>query len=60
MTVKFEPIEAGRTRMLIESKFPSREALELALTMDMDKGLEWAVGQMEAILAESQSRIGAA
>ena len=55
MTVKFEPIEQGRTRMSIESKFPSAEALKLALEMDMAKGLEWAVGQMEAILAEPLS-----
>jgi uncharacterized protein YndB with AHSA1/START domain len=58
--VRFEPIEAGRTRMSIESKFPSAEALKVALDMDMDKMLEWNVGQMEAILAESQSPIGAA
>jgi len=45
--------------MLIESKFHSREALELALTMDMDKGLTWAIGQIEGILAESPSQIGA-
>jgi len=56
MTVRFKPIEAGRTRMSIESKFPSAEALKLALEMDMDQGLESAVPQMEAILAETASR----
>jgi uncharacterized protein YndB with AHSA1/START domain len=60
MTVKFEPIEQGRTRMSIQSKFPTSEALKLALEMDMDKMLARAVEQMEAILAESQSRVGAA
>ena len=54
-TVTFEPIAEGRTRMSIESKFPSAAALKLALEMDMDKGLAWAVGQMETILAESPS-----
>ena len=54
-TVSFEPIADGKTRMSIESKFPSAEALKLALDMDMDKGLEWTVGQMEAILAETTS-----
>ena len=54
-TVRFEPIADGKTRMSIESKFPSAEALKLALDMDMDKGLEWTVGQMEAILAETTS-----
>lgn len=53
MTVNIEPIEAGRTQMLIVSTFHSREALELALTIDMAKGLTSAIGQIEAILAES-------
>jgi uncharacterized protein YndB with AHSA1/START domain len=60
MTVRFESIEQGRTRMSIESKFPSRDALELALKMDMDKGLAAAIGQMQAILAEGQSPVRAA
>ena len=59
-TVRFEPIEQGRTRMSIESKFPSAESLEMALKMDMDKNLEWNFGQMEALLAESRSPAGAA
>ncbi len=53
MTVKFEPIEAERTRMSIESKFSSAEALKLALEMDMAKYLEWNVAQMNTVLAES-------
>jgi uncharacterized protein YndB with AHSA1/START domain len=60
MTVKIEPVQAGRTQMLIESKFHSREALELALTMDMAKGLTSAIAQIEAILAESPLQMGAA
>ena len=59
-TVRFEPIEQGRTRMSIESKFPNAEALKVAVDMDMDKMLAWSVEQMEAILAESQSVVGAA
>ena len=59
-TVRFEPIEQGRTRMSIESKFPSAEALKVALDMDMDKMLEWNVGQMAAIIAESPSPVAAA
>ena len=53
--VTFELIEQGRTRMSIESKFPSAEALKVALDMDMDKMLEWNFGQMAAIIAESSS-----
>ena len=53
-TVRFELDRNRSTRMSIESKFPSAEALKVALDMDMDKMLEWSVEQMEAILAESQ------
>jgi uncharacterized protein YndB with AHSA1/START domain len=59
-TVTFEGIDQGRTRMSIESKFPSAEALKVALDMDMDKMFEWNFGQMEAILEESKAPIGAA
>ena len=38
--------------MSIESKFPSAEALKVALEMDMAKMFEWSFGQMEAMLAE--------
>jgi len=50
--VTIEPIDAGRTRMSIESHFPSPEALEQMLAMGMQEGLTEAVGQMDAILAE--------
>ena len=60
MTVKIEPVRAGRTQMVIESTFHNRESLELALKMDMDQILAGAVGQIEAILAESPSQVGAA
>jgi len=59
-TVRFERIEQGRTRMSIESKFPSAEALKVAIDMDMDKMLAWSIGQMEALLAESPLPAGAA
>ena len=47
-----EPIDAGRTRMSIESRFPSTEAMEQVLAMGMEEGLTQAVGQIDAILAE--------
>ena len=59
-TIRFESIAEGRTRMSIESKFPNADALKVALDMDMDKMLEWNVEQMNTILAESQSPVGAA
>ena len=50
--VTIEPIDAGRTRMSIESRFPSTEAMEQVLAMGMEEGLTQAVGQIDAILAE--------
>jgi uncharacterized protein YndB with AHSA1/START domain len=50
--VRIEPVDAGRTRMSIESVFPSTEALEQVLAMGMEEGLTQAVGQIDAILAE--------
>ncbi len=60
MTVKIEPVRAGRTQMVIESKFHSLEALELADEMDMGQMLSSAIGQIDAILAETPAPVGAA
>ena len=46
----------GRTRMSIESTFPSTEAMEQLLAMGMEEGLTQAVGQIDAILAEDTVR----
>ena len=50
--VSIEELGDGRTRMSIESEFPSTEALEQVLAMGMEQGLREAVGQIDAILAE--------
>jgi uncharacterized protein YndB with AHSA1/START domain len=50
--VRIEEIGGGRTRMSIESVFPSAEAMEQVLAMGMEEGLTQAVGQIDAILAE--------
>jgi uncharacterized protein YndB with AHSA1/START domain len=50
--VTIEAIGSGRTRMSIESHFPSTEAMEQVLAMGMEEGLTLAVGQIDAILAE--------
>jgi uncharacterized protein YndB with AHSA1/START domain len=50
--VTIESIGAGRTRMSIENRFPSTEAMEQVLAMGMEEGLTQAVGQIDAILAE--------
>src|SRR5919198_1390782 len=50
--VRIEEIGQGRTRMSIESIFPSAEAMEQVLAMGMEEGIKQAVGQIDAILAE--------
>ena len=50
--VRIEEIGGGRTRMTIETAYPSAEAMEQILAMGMEEGLTQAVGQIDAILAE--------
>ncbi len=50
--IRIHEIRQGRTRMSIESVFPSAEAMEQVLAMGMEEGLTLAVGQIDAILAE--------
>jgi uncharacterized protein YndB with AHSA1/START domain/pimeloyl-ACP methyl ester carboxylesterase len=50
--VTIEQIGGGRTRMSIESRFPSTEAMEQILALGAEEGLKQAVGQIDAILAE--------
>jgi uncharacterized protein YndB with AHSA1/START domain len=54
--VTIEPIGDGRTRMSIESRFPSVEAMEQVLAMGMEEGITEAVGQIDAILAPDAVR----
>ena len=51
--VTIEPLEAGRARMSIQSTFASTAAMERYLAMGMEAGLTQAVGQIDAILAET-------
>jgi uncharacterized protein YndB with AHSA1/START domain len=57
--VTIEALDAGRTRMSIESIFPTAEAMEQVLAMGMEEGLTQAVGQIDAILAEDAARLPA-
>lgn len=50
--ITIEAIDAGRTRMSIQSIFPSAEAMEQLVAMGMEQGLTEAVGQIDSILAE--------
>jgi uncharacterized protein YndB with AHSA1/START domain len=54
--VRIEEVGAGRTRMSIETEFPSTEAMEQVLAMGMEQGLTEAIGQIDAILAEAPAR----
>jgi uncharacterized protein YndB with AHSA1/START domain len=49
--VRIEEIGTGRSRMTIETLFPSTHAMERVLAMGMEQGLTQAVGQIDAILA---------
>ena len=51
--VSIDPIDGESTRMLIQSRFPSLEALEQLSAMGMEDGLRQAVGQIDDILAEA-------
>ena len=56
MRVNIERIGEGRTRMSIESIFPSTEAMEQLLAMGQEQGMVEAMGQIDAILAEDAVR----
>jgi uncharacterized protein YndB with AHSA1/START domain/pimeloyl-ACP methyl ester carboxylesterase len=49
--VTIDELGGGRTRMSIESRFPSTQAMEQVLAMGMEEGLKQAVGQIDDILA---------
>lgn len=50
--VTIEAIGEGRTRMSMESRFATAEAMEQVLAMGAEEGLRQAVGQIDALLAE--------
>lgn len=54
--VSIEEMAGNRTRMSIQSIFPSTEAMEQLLGMGMEEGLTEAVAQIDAILAEEAVR----
>jgi len=48
---------AGRTRMSIENRFPSQEAMEQLLAMGQEQGMVEALGQIGGILAEDRAAV---
>jgi uncharacterized protein YndB with AHSA1/START domain len=57
-TVTIAEAGEGRTRMSIESRFASQEAMEQLIAMGMEQGLTQAVGQIDAILVEQPVTTG--
>lgn len=49
-TVTFAELPRGATRVLIEARFPSREAMDQMIEMGMEEGLVGAMSQIDAIL----------
>jgi uncharacterized protein YndB with AHSA1/START domain len=55
MNVTIDDIGGGRTRMTIQNTFSSVEGMEQLLGMGMEQGLTEALGQIDAILAETKT-----
>jgi uncharacterized protein YndB with AHSA1/START domain len=53
MTVTLTEGAAGGTVMTVQSQFPSLEAMEQLVAMGMEDGMVEALGQIEAILADT-------
>ena len=51
--VSIDDIGGGRTRMSIETHFPSAQAMEQLIGMGMEEGMTLAVGQIDAILNDA-------
>ncbi len=54
--VSMDERPSGGTRMLVQSTFPSREAMEQLLAMGMEEGLTAAAAQTDALLSEVATR----
>jgi uncharacterized protein YndB with AHSA1/START domain len=50
--VVIESADAGTTRMVITSTFPSEEAMDQLIEMGMEEGIRLAVGQTDDLLRE--------
>jgi uncharacterized protein YndB with AHSA1/START domain len=50
-TVTLTEMPSGVTRMVIETRFPSREAMDQMTEMGMEEGLSAAMSQIDGILA---------
>ena len=55
MRVDIEEIGGGKTRMTIRNEFPTLAGMEQMVAMGMVEGMTSAVGQIDAILTESEA-----
>jgi uncharacterized protein YndB with AHSA1/START domain len=56
--VTIQRLDGGKTRMSIESEFPTVEAMEQILAMGQEEGMTQALGQIDAILAADPVKEG--
>jgi uncharacterized protein YndB with AHSA1/START domain len=52
MIVSIQDIGSGRTRMNLETRYASAEAMTKVLDMGMEEGITQALGQIDTLLAE--------
>ncbi len=52
ISVSIDEVDSGRTRMVIEDRFTSLEAMEQLVEMGMEEGMTLALGQIDELLAE--------
>ena len=50
MSVSITPGESGETTMIMESTFPSLDAMQQMIEMGMEEGIREAMGQIDALL----------
>jgi uncharacterized protein YndB with AHSA1/START domain len=50
MRVSLDERPEGGTRMVIESTFPSKEAMDQVIAMGVEEGIKAALGQIDDIL----------
>lgn len=56
MRVALDEQADGRTRMVVETSFPSAEAMDRLLSMGMEEGMRAAMGQIDGLLGAEVTR----
>ena len=53
-TITIAPAGTNLTKMVMQSLFPSAEAMEMVIAMGFEEGIKEAMGQIDGILAEEE------